>query len=118
MEAGILAESQVLICCPERHILRLMEVNLKRQGWQVRCTTTGQVAIDQLKQELPSILVLDSEVSNPSYREVIKELRQLPGSNLVKVIVIRNDAEGDDNDGDDEIEFFLRKPFISQDMLK
>lgn len=113
------AKPHVLVCCPERHILRLIEVNLERQGWQVRCTTTGQEAIDQLKQELPSILVLDSEVSNPSYREVIRELRMQPMSELVKVILLRSSSDNDEEDENDSGSVqVMKKPFKPMELLK
>lgn len=60
--------SRVLVCDDERHILRLIQVNLERQGYQVDCAVDGRQALRLLEDSLSkdelrySHVIVDAEL--------------------------------------------------------
>lgn len=67
---------RVLVCDDERHILRLLQVNLERQGHSVVCAADGEEAIELLKGELSfDKVVLDALMPKLDGYEVLKWIR-------------------------------------------
>jgi len=50
---------RVLVCDDERHVVRLIQVNLERQGYEVATALSGQEAIELLKRGQFDLAVLD-----------------------------------------------------------
>ena len=83
--------STVLVCDDERHIVRLIQVNLERQGHRVLTACDGTQAIDILRTDQVNVLVIDGDLTWPMpTSEVIEEMRCLPGGEEVQVIVLRS----------------------------
>ena len=80
----------VLVCDDERHIVRLIQVNLERQGYRVLTAFGGNEALAVLGQEKVNILVIDGGLTYPTTREVIEQMRQLPDGNGMQVVVLRS----------------------------
>jgi DNA-binding NtrC family response regulator len=51
----------VLVVHPERHIRRLVEVNLVRQGHRIRCVCDVTDALAAIGAEAPDIVIVDEE---------------------------------------------------------
>ncbi len=51
--AAILCKKRVLVCDGERHIVRLVQVNLERQGYEVTCAFDYRRALDLLMATEP-----------------------------------------------------------------
>ncbi len=85
----------ILVCDDERHILRLLEVNLKRQGHKVFLAADGTAALQELKRSQIDILLLDETLTCPSAQEVLNDMAGIPGSDQIQVILMRK-PKGDD----------------------
>jgi DNA-binding response OmpR family regulator len=68
----------VLVCGYERHIVRLIQVKLERQGWRVATASTGQEALDNMRADRPDLLMLESQLPDMSAEEIIQAMREDP----------------------------------------
>lgn len=78
---------QVLVCHPERHISRLVEVNLKRQGYDVQVITDPWSVVHTLKHGEHSILAIGGEASDQVIGEVSKD-PSLMGNRIINLETI------------------------------
>lgn len=53
------AGKRILVCDDEPHIVRLIEINLKRQGWDVQCARSGEEAVGLLERRPFDLAILD-----------------------------------------------------------
>jgi two-component system, OmpR family, alkaline phosphatase synthesis response regulator PhoP len=54
-----MATERVLVVDDEEDLLELIRYNLSKEGYQVRCVSTGEAAIREAKNELPDLILLD-----------------------------------------------------------
>ena len=69
---------KVLVCDDERHIVRLIQVNLERQGYQVVTAFDGKEGLEKIRAEKPNLVVLDVMMPYMDGFEVLKNLRREP----------------------------------------
>ncbi len=67
----------VLVCDDERHVVRLLQVNLERQGYSVQCAFGGNGAIALLEgNRLPiDLAIVDYDMGRVSGYEVLSWIR-------------------------------------------
>ncbi len=80
--------ARVLICDDERHILRLIEVNLQRQGYEVQLTSDHRGVLDTLRAEKFDMLVIDGDYTDPTTAEIEAEIAGDPELAGVRVMVL------------------------------
>ena len=86
----------VLVCDDERHIVRLISVNLKRQGHSVTCAYSGRGAIELMKAGRFDIVVLDDSMPGMSGYEVREWMFQNEETRETKVIMLDRKAQDED----------------------
>ena len=91
---------RVLVCHSERHIVKLLQVNLERQGHTVVCVFEGQEALELLESaellELPHFdkVILDSNIPKVGGYEVLKWIRTHERARDAWVaLIIRHDLD-------------------------
>jgi DNA-binding response OmpR family regulator len=50
---------ELLVIDDDRNILRFLEMNLERDGFEVRTAENGQVALEQMQDRLPDLAIVD-----------------------------------------------------------
>jgi DNA-binding response OmpR family regulator len=55
--------ARVLVCDDERHIVRLIQVNLERQDFEVETCSTPEECLHRLRSESFELLVVDADMS-------------------------------------------------------
>lgn len=86
----VLAEQHVhhvLVVEDDRSLCRLVEVLLRREGWNVTCAPDGHAAIDVLQTNLPDVLLLDLMLPGTSGFDVLDWIEKTNPSWLPHVIV-------------------------------
>ena len=78
---------RVLVCEGERHITRLIQVNLERQGYEVLARSDGNSCLQLLRQTPVDLLVIGEPEAMTS-NEVLSAIQDDP-SIEVKVLVLR-----------------------------
>ncbi len=87
---------KVLVCDDERHIVRLIQVNLEKQGYQVVTAYDGKDGLEKIRAEKPDLVVLDVMMPYMDGFEVLKTLRKEPETENLPVIMLTAKAQDKD----------------------
>ena len=110
----------VLVCDDEPHIVRLIQVNLERMGYDVVTAPDGREAIRILKTLRPALVMLDVMMPYVDGYEVLRVIRKNPETAKLQVVMLTVRAqEGDaakayENGADG----YLTKPFNPEDLRR
>lgn len=110
----------VLVCDDERHIVRLIQVNLERMGYNVVTAYDGREALEKLKTSNPILVMLDVMMPYVDGYEVLRSIRKNPETATLPVVMLTVKAqEGDDTEGYEHgADMYLTKPFNPQDLRR
>lgn len=110
---------KILVCDDERHIVRLIQVNLERQGYQVVTAYDGKEGLEKIKAEKPDAVVLDVMMPYMDGFEVLKNLRRDPATEALPVIMLT--AKAQDKDVFEGYHYgadmYLTKPFNPMELI-
>jgi two-component system, OmpR family, alkaline phosphatase synthesis response regulator PhoP len=110
---------KILVCDDERHIVRLIQVNLERQGWEVVTAFDGKEGLEKIKAEKPNLVVLDVMMPYMDGFEVLKSLRREPDTEALPVIMLT--AKAQDKDVFEGYHYgadmYLTKPFNPMELV-
>ncbi|MCB8933441.1 MAG: response regulator [Fimbriimonadaceae bacterium] len=110
---------KVLVCDDERHIVRLIQVNLERQGYQVVTAFDGKEGLEKIRSEKPNLVVLDVMMPYMDGFEVLKTLRRDPETESLPVIMLT--AKAQDKDVFEGYHYgadmYLTKPFNPMELV-
>lgn len=116
---GKLMPLKVLVCDDERHIVRLIQVNLERQGYQVVTAFDGKEGLEKIRAEKPNLCVLDVMMPYMDGFEVLKALRREPETENLPVIMLT--AKAQDKDVFEGYHYgadmYLTKPFNPMELV-
>src|SRR5579871_5670888 len=87
---------KILAVDDERHILRLVQVNLERAGYTVVLAADGREALEKVASENPDLVVLDVMMPYMDGFEVLQRLQKDPSTRDLPVIMLT--AKANDSD--------------------
>jgi len=87
---------RVLVVDDERHIVRLIQVNLEREGYQVLTAFDGKDGLQKAKTERPDLVVLDVMMPYMDGFEVLKSMKADPVTAEIPVIMLTAKAQDAD----------------------
>lgn len=111
-----MGQKKILAVDDERHIVRLIQVNLERAGYQVVTAYDGREALKKIEEEQPHLIVLDVMMPYLNGLETLKKLRSNPKTCALPVIMLTAKAQdrvmvqGNSN-------IYLAKPFNPVELL-
>jgi len=79
---------RILVVDDERHVVRLIQVNLERQGYEVIPAYNGKEGLEQIRLRKPDVVVLDVMMPYMDGFEVLKVIRRNPETENLPVIVL------------------------------
>ena len=100
----------MLVCDDERHIVRLIQVSLERQGCEATCVHGGREAIACLERETFDLAVVDRDMPDMSGDEVLAWIRADERTRSMRVVLLDKDGRGGDGPNAGATRF-LTKPF-------
>ncbi len=110
---------KILVCDDERHIVRLIQVNLERQGYQVVTAFDGKEGLEKVRTEKPDLCVLDVMMPYMDGFEVLKNIRRDPETENLPVIMLT--AKAQDKDVFEGYHYgadmYLTKPFNPMELV-
>jgi DNA-binding response OmpR family regulator len=115
-EVGGLAGERVLIVDDEPEISQLLSLYLTKEGYEVTCVTDGSAAIDTVRREEVSFIILDVLLPGLDGIEVCTELRKLTDVPIVFLSCRDEDIDkvmGLVAGGDD----YITKPFSPRELV-
>lgn len=110
---------RVLVVDDEVNIVRLIQVNLERQGYQVETANNGLQALEKIRASRPDLLVSDVMMPEMDGFELLSTVRRDPVLNDLPVIMLTakaqdaNVMEGYTRGAD----MYLTKPFNPAELI-
>lgn len=104
---------RVLVCDDEKHVTRLLQVNLERQGYLVRCAYSGHEAIELLKTEKFDRAIIDVVMPDTDGYQVLRRIRENPETEKMWVALMTARADDWQVSGPDNLhaDRYVTKPF-------
>jgi diguanylate cyclase (GGDEF)-like protein len=118
-EAAAQGGGSVLVVDDDPFIARLLEIELKASGYDVRVANDGQRALEMAREQCPELVLADVMMPNMDGFELTRRLRQDPRTATVSVIMLTarglsaDKLEGFAVGADDDIV----KPFDTPELL-
>ncbi len=113
------ATGPILVVDDEVDLLDLVEMNLKREGFETLRATNGREVFEQVEDVTPSLVILDLMLPDMSGTEICRRLRSMPATAEVPVIILS--AKGEEIDrvvgfelGADD---YVTKPFSTRELV-
>lgn len=110
---------KILAVDDEKHIVRLVQVNLERAGYEVVTAYDGKEALDKVRDENPDLVVLDVMMPYMDGFEVLQTLRRNPETRDIPVIMLTAKAQDADvfKGWQSGVDCYLTKPFNPMELL-
>jgi two-component system, OmpR family, alkaline phosphatase synthesis response regulator PhoP len=110
---------KILAVDDERHIVRLVQVNLERQGYEVVTAYDGKEALEKVEAESPDLIVLDVMMPYMDGFEVLQNLKRNPSTREIPVIMLTAKAQDADvfRGWQSGVDCYLTKPFNPMELI-
>jgi two-component system alkaline phosphatase synthesis response regulator PhoP/two-component system response regulator VicR len=110
---------KILAVDDERAIVRLVQVNLERAGYEVVTAYDGREALEKVASESPDLIVLDVMMPYMDGFEVLETLKKDPETRDTPVIMLTAKAQDADvfRGWQSGVDCYLTKPFNPMELL-
>lgn len=110
---------RILAVDDERHIVRLIQVNLERAGYDVATAFDGPEALKKVEAEKPDLVVLDVMMPKMDGFEVLKRLQANPETRDIPIIMLTAKAQDVDvfRGWASGVSAYLTKPFNPLELI-
>jgi DNA-binding response OmpR family regulator len=108
--------ARVLVVEDDDDIAQVLQRLLRTEGYEVRTAGDGELALDEAKQFLPDLVILDLGLPGLDGMDVARELRDRDDTPILMLTArdaVESRVEGLDSGADD----YLVKPFERQELL-
>lgn len=111
---------KVLVADDEVHIIHVVAIKLRNNGYEVICANNGAEAYDLACREKPDIVVTDYQMPFMTGIDLIEKLRKNDELRHLPVILLtaRSFAISDEQKASLAVEECLSKPFSPRELLK
>jgi DNA-binding response OmpR family regulator len=112
-------KQKILVVDDEEDILELVRYNLLKEGYQVVCVTSGELALKEAKEGSPDLILLDLMLPGLDGLDVCRRLKSDPLTNIIPIIMLT--AKGEEADIVTGLELgaddYITKPFSPRVLL-
>ncbi len=115
----LLKTEKIVVIEDEDDILEVIAYNLKREGYEVITSTSGEDGLDKIEKSLPQLVVLDLMLPEIDGIELCRKLKSDPLTQSIPVIMVT--ARGEETDvvlglelGADD---YVTKPFSPRELV-
>jgi len=112
---------RIMVIEDDKFLSSLMKVRLEKEGFTVIQAFDGEEAVELLKTERPSLVVLDLIMPKVTGFEVLETISMTPGLEKVPVIILSNLAQDSDVQKAKEFgakEYFVKVKISVDDVVK
>ena len=115
-----MADKKVLVVDDEIHIIHVVAIKLRNNGYEVLSAENGADAFELALAEKPDIVVTDFQMPVMTGLELVEKLRQCEETKDIPVIMLtaRGFAVEEEQKRDLQISEFLSKPFSPRELLR
>ena len=110
---------RILVVDDERHIVRLIQLNLERAGYEVWTAFDGKEAMEKVESEKPDLVILDVMLPYTNGFEVLQTIRKNADTRETPAIMLLTKAEQADMflGWSGRADVFLTKPFNPMELI-
>jgi CheY-like chemotaxis protein len=114
-----MAEKKILVVDDEIHIVHVVAIKLRNNGYEVISADNGAEAFEMACKEKPDVIVTDFQMPVLTGLELVEKLRQCELTKDIPVIMLtaRNFAISQERQKDLQIAQCLSKPFSPKELL-
>jgi CheY-like chemotaxis protein len=87
-ESGVTAGGSVLVVEDEAMTREVLQRTLEKDGWDVTVAENGRVALEQMNEQRPDLILLDLMMPEVDGFQVVRCLRESPDWRTIPVVVI------------------------------
>ncbi len=115
-----MADRKILVADDEIHIVQVVAIKLRNNGFEVITAGNGQEAFELASSEKPDLIVTDFQMPAMTGLELIENLRSQPDTSEIPVIMLtaRGFAIEDEEKQGLNIAACLSKPFSPRELLQ
>jgi two-component system alkaline phosphatase synthesis response regulator PhoP len=112
-------QKKVLVVDDEIHIVQVVAIKLRNNGFEVTTAENGAQALDMAKEYQPDLVITDFQMPQMTGLELIEHLRQHSDTSEIPVIMLTARGFAIDDSRRDElnIAMCLSKPFSPREVL-
>ncbi|MBU1290890.1 response regulator [bacterium] len=114
-----MSKEKILVVDDEKDIIELLQYNLEKEGYRISCAYSGEECLENVKTELPDLILLDLMLPEIDGLDVCKFLKNYPQTSHIPIIMLT--AKGEETDivlglelGADD---YIAKPFKIRELL-
>ena len=110
---------KILVADDEKHILRIIQFNLEKEGFTVFTAGDGELAMQIVEREKPDIVILDIMMPRKTGFEICGEIREKFGSDIKIILLSAKGQKTDLARGEDcGADIYMTKPFSPRILLQ
>jgi DNA-binding response OmpR family regulator len=116
MSANLPNRRRILVVDDEPRMIRFIRLNLEHDGFEVVETSSGSKALDQLRDQLPDLILLDVMMPDMDGFETLRLIREI---STVPVVMLTAKGEEDDRVRGLELgaDDYITKPFSPRELV-
>jgi two-component system alkaline phosphatase synthesis response regulator PhoP/two-component system response regulator VicR len=110
---------KILAVDDERHIVRLVQINLQKEGYEVVTAGNGREALEKVESEKPDLIVMDVMMPEMDGFEALEKLKANPETAQIPIIMLTAKAQDADvfSGWQKGADLYLTKPFNPSELL-
>lgn len=110
---------KILIVDDEKHINRLIQINMERAGYKTVSAFDGEEALKMVESEKPDLIILDWMMPKKNGMETLKALKANPETNELPIVMLTAKAQDADvlKGWQSGVDCYLCKPFNPMELL-
>ena len=111
--------ANIFIVEDEKPIITLLQYNLEKEGYKVNFSETGEEAIQNIKKDIPDLIILDWMLPDFSGIEVCKQIKKINKCKSIPVLMLTAKSEEEDKIRGFEsgVDDYVTKPFSYKEIL-
>ena len=111
--------ANIFIVEDEKPIITLLQYNLEKEGYKVNFAETGEEAIQNIKKNVPDLIILDWMLPDFSGIEVCKQIKKINKLKNIPVLMLTAKSEEEDKVRGFEsgVDDYVTKPFSYKEIL-
>jgi DNA-binding response OmpR family regulator len=112
-------KQRILVVDDNADSVAIMQTILENRGYEVRIAASGAAALDQLKAELPDLILLDVMMPEVSGLQVLQQIKGDAVTEKVPVILVTAKTHDDDvlSGYQYGADYYITKPFTAKQLV-